>query len=384
MNDINRYKARLSVAAFFFLNGLCFASWASRIPAIQEHLALSEAALGSLLLCIPVGALISLPIAGWLVTRSGSRPVMILAAVLYAVFLFCIGQAGNPWILGFVLFLFGFAGNLGNISVNTQAVSVEALYGRSIMSSFHAVWSLAGLAGAGIGTLMVTLRTPPSQHFMMVAGAALLLVILSFRNALPHTKTAGGHQPIFVKPDKTLISLGIIAFCCMICEGTMYDWSGVYFAKVVEADPGKVTIGYTAFTAATTSGRFIGDWLTKRFGILGMLKGSGILAASGLLLSVAFPTVWFSALGFFLVGLGVSTVIPLVYSEAGRSKTMSQSMALAAVSTFGFFGFLLGPPLIGFIAQASGLRISFLFIAVMASMITVMAVRKSRGTNGGK
>lgn len=372
----NKWQARLAVSAFFFLNGLCFASWASRIPAIQERLQLNEGALGTLLLCIPIGALTSLPLSGWVITRTGSRPVMILSAMLYALCLCMIGLAPTPFILGITLFCFGIIGNLGNISVNTQAVAVELLFNRTIMASFHATWSMAGLTGAGIGILMINLHVPPQMHFFYVAAIAFLIVLTSFRYTLrqPGEKTA--KQPFFVKPDKALIGLGIIAFCCMICEGTMYDWSGVYFAKVVNARPGLVTIGYTAFTLATTTGRFLGDWLTLRYGIKGMLSGSGVLTAAGLLLAVFLPFTFWATIGFFLVGLGVSTVIPLVYSQAGKSSTMSPGMALAAVTTVGFFGFLLGPPLIGFIAQAVGLRVSFSVIAMMGLMITFMAKRK--------
>ncbi len=372
----DKWQARVAVASFFFLNGLCFASWASRIPAIQAKLQLNEAALGSLLLCIPIGALTSLPLSGWLITRIGSRPVLITAAILYPVCLVLVGTAATPWILGATLFCFGIIGNLGNISVNTQAVNVEMLFGRTIMSSFHAIWSLAGLTGAGIGTLMVNLQIPPEEHFLYVMMISYVIIFLSFRRTLRQEGVKSERQPFFVKPDKALISLGIIAFCCMICEGTMYDWSGVYFAKVVQAPAGQVTLGYTAFTLATTFGRLNGDWLTRRYGIRGMLAGSGVLAASGLLLAVLLPVASWAAAGFFLVGLGIATVIPLVYSEAGRSTTMSPGVALAAVSTVGFLGFLSGPPLIGFIAQASGLRVSFAIIAIMGLMITIMAKRK--------
>ncbi|WP_346318797.1 MFS transporter [Chitinophaga sp. YIM B06452] len=374
---INKWHARLAVSAFFFLNGLCFSSWGSRIPAIQERHGLSEAGLSALLLCIPVGALLSLPFAGWLVSRTGSRPVMLAAALLYAVFLSLIGIAGSPLILGIILFAFGFIGNLGNISVNTQAVSVEVLYGQTIMSSFHATWSLAGLTGAGIGTLMVNLFITPSTHFFFISLFALAATAVAYRYTLPEpAQVNASRPPVFVKPDKALISLGIIAFCCMICEGTMYDWSGVYFVKAVEAAPGQVTMGFTAFTLATTFGRLNGDWLTRRYGITGMLRGSGLLTAAGLLLAVFLPLPIPAAIGFFLVGLGVSTVIPLVYSTAGKSTAMPQSMALAAVSTLGFLGFLAGPPIIGFIAQFAGIRYSFACIAVMGLMITFLAGKK--------
>ncbi len=306
MTVINKQKARLSVAAFFFLTGLCFATWGTRVAAIQEKLGLSEAELGLQLLCIPIGSLVSLPIAGWLVTRSGSKPVLLLAAVLYAVLLFCIGQANNVWMLGFILFCFGFTGNLGNISVNTQAVSVEALYEKPIMSSFHAIWSLGGLIAAITGLVLDGLKFSLQLHFLYVSLFALLVTALAFRNVLPYTKTAGKPQPIFVMPDKSLWKLGLIAFCCMICEGAMYEWTSVYYVKVVMAPASLVIIGYLGYTAATTTGRFTGDWLIHRVGGRNILLASGILAAAGLVLAVIVPTTIFAMAGFLLVGLGVS------------------------------------------------------------------------------
>ncbi|UYQ93751.1 MFS transporter [Chitinophaga horti] len=378
--DVKRkqlWRTRIAVSAFFFLTGLCFSSWGSRVADIQLKLGLDEAGLGLILLAIPAGSALSLPIAGWLINRQGSSRILSAACLLYALLLPLIGLSASILLLVIALFFFGFVGNIGNIAVNTQAVSVEQLFGKTIMSSFHAIWSLAGLAGASIGNLMVNLHLQPMNHFMIIALAAIVIWATNAHATVKTHTPVKGKQPFFVKPDKTLIGLGIIAFCCMISEGTMYDWSTVYFARAIEAPPGLVPLGFQAFTLATTTGRFTGDWLAHRYGINKILTVSGILTASGLLMSALFPHIITAVIGFFLVGLGVSAVIPLVYSEAGRSKTMSPSMALAAVTTLGFFGFLLGPPLIGFIAHASGLRTSFAVVAVMGLMITVLARRKN-------
>jgi MFS family permease len=211
---------------------------------------------------------------------------------------------------------------------------------------------------------------------MIIAVAAITIWATNGHATVKTHIPVKGKQPFFVRPDKTLIGLGIIAFCCMISEGTMYDWSTVYFARALNADHGLVPLGFQAFTLAATTGRFAGDWLAHRYGIKKILVISGIFTSCGLLISAIIPTITTAVRGFFMVGLGVSAVIPLVYSEAGRSKSMSPSMALAAVTTLGFFGFLLGPPLIGFIAQASGLRTSFAIVAIMGLMITVLARRQ--------
>jgi MFS family permease len=367
--------SRLSIAAFFFLAGLCFASWASRIPDIKLKLHLGEAELGGILLALPAGLMVSLPFSGWLVTRFGSRHMVWLSAVLYAGTLPAIGWVNTPWQLVAVLFIYGLLGNLLNIAVNTQAVSLEALYGRSIMASFHGVWSFAGFTGTVIGGVMINFHLLPWQHFTIITLFAWLLAFLLYRNMLRQDINTDEKRPLFARPDATLLSLGLIAMCCMICEGTMFDWSGVYFQKVVQAPKGLVTLGFTAFMSTMAGGRFIGDRLATRLGTKRMLQWSGIVIAAGLLLAISFPGLVVSTAGFLLVGIGVSSVVPLVYGAAGKSPNFSPGVALAAVSTIGYLGFVAGPPLIGFIAEASSLRWSFALIALLGLMTTVIASR---------
>ncbi|MBE7177587.1 MAG: MFS transporter [Mucilaginibacter polytrichastri] len=361
---------RYAVAAFFFFYGLSFASWASRIPSIQQELNLNDAQLGGVLLALPLGLFISLPFAGWLISKTGSRIVVLISAVLYTSFLLLIGLASSVALLVSVLFLFGFAGNMLNISVNTQAVSVESLYPKPIMASFHGMWSLAGFAGAAIGTIMMAYHVVPLYHFSLIWFVALLSTVISSRYLLKTDINSGEAKPIFSLPDKEIFSLGAIAFCSMMCEGAMFDWSNVYFKKIVMVPPAWVGAGYTAFMITMAGTRFVADWLTHRFGLKKILIGGGLLAATGLLTAVIFPVLPLAILGFLIVGMGTSSVIPLVYSAVGKSKTMSPGVALAAVSTLGFFGLLLGPPVIGFVAGASSLRWSFLIIAGMGLCVS--------------
>lgn len=364
---------RIAVGAVFFSFGLCFSSWASRIPSIQQSLGLSDAQLGLVLISLPVGSMISLPLAGFLTAKAGSSKIVIIATILYSLTLVTLGLAENGYHLVTGLFVFGLAGNLLNISINTQAVGVEALYKRSIMASFHGLWSLAGFAGAAIGTFMMGRGIFPYQHFIFIMITAVTILLLSNRNLLKEDAKPQANQPIFVKPDKSLINLGIIAFCSMICEGAMFDWSGIYFKKVVVADEAWLGAGYTAFMSMMAFGRFVADWATVRFGLKRILQLSGLLTATGLLIAVLFPNIVTAITGFLLVGLGVSSVVPLVYSAAGRSKVLSPGVALATVSTIGFLGFLCGPPLIGFVAGATSLRISFAIIAVMGLCVSIVS-----------
>jgi MFS family permease len=363
---------RLAVGILFFLQGLCFASWASRIPSIQQQLNLGDAALGAVLFALPVGSFIALPFAGWLVTKFGSKRTATNALLLYSLMLITIGLANSVFLLIMSLVIFGMAGNTANIAINTQAVGVEEKYGRNIMASFHGLWSLAGFSAAGIGAFMLARNIVPLNHFLIITALILGGVAASFNFLLPDTKKNTGPTPIFVKPDRSLMKLGFIAFCCMICEGAMFDWSGIYFRKVVHADIDWIGAGYTAFMCTMATGRFVADRIVSRFGFKTTIRTSGVLIATGLSIAVIFPFLVSSIIGFLIVGFGVSSVIPLIYSEAGKSKLVSPGMALAAVSSIGFIGFLIGPPLIGIVAGIFSLRISFLIIAIIGIMVAVM------------
>lgn len=395
--------ARIAVSSLFFLTGLCFASWGSRIAAIQQSLHMSDGGLGTALLALPIGSVLSMPVAGYMIARFGSRHVLMVAAICYAMILPTLGLAQAPWQLFCILMLFGFAGNMANIAVNTQAVAVEALYGRTIMASFHGLWSLAGFTGASIGVFMAGQGIAPYQHFLLITAIAVVIVAVSAKYTVAHTivkekpkqlPLADGQQQLsatkkirlwVLKTQVKLRSLwslvmalrvlGIIAFCSMICEGTMFDWSVVYFKKVILAPDGRAGIGLSAFMCTMASFRFVADWLTTRMGHRKVLQLSGILTASGLLIAVLLPYFATAVFGFLLVGAGVSSVVPLVYSAAGKSKRAEPGVALATVSTVGYLGFLMGPPLIGFVAQASSLSISFAIIAVLGTCIAIMGSR---------
>jgi MFS family permease len=364
---------RIAVSALFFLQGLCFATWASRIPTIQQSLQLSESALGLILFALPVGSMIGLPLSGWLVTKFGSRTVVTNALIFYVLLLVALGLAENITQIVLVLVFYGMAGNTANIAMNTQAVGVEAKYRRNIMASFHGLWSLAGFTAAGIGTYMIGNQIIPFNHFVLIAGLILLALAISFHYLLPNEEKSAAGNKIFVKPDRSLMTLGVLAFCCMICEGAMFDWSGIYFKKVVNANGAWIGAGYTAFMFTMAAGRFIGDRVAMQLGFKRTIQFSGLLIALGLGISLLLPYLLPAIIGFFLVGLGVSSVVPLVYSEAGRSKTMSPGLALAAVSSIGFLGFLIGPPLIGVVAGISSLRVSFIIIALMGLSVAVLA-----------
>ena len=367
---------RLAVASFFFLQGLVFASWASRIPDIKHALDLNEAQLGGVLFAIPVGQMSAMALSGYLVSRFGSHRMLLLAALLYSGTLMALGFISETWQLFAMLVFFGVAANLHNISVNTQAVGVERLYRRSIMAAFHGLWSLAGFIGGIIGALFAAFSVSTRVHFSFIFAVCMGIAAIMFRLTLPRDRarsTAPGHKRPKGKIDPYVVLLGLIAFGCMASEGTMYDWSAVYYEAIIKPSPELIRLGYIAYMCTMVCGRFMADGLVTRFGVIRILQASGALIASGLLISVLLPHVATATFGLALVGFGTASVVPVCYSMAGKSQIMHPSVALAVVSTIGFLGFLLCPPVIGFIAHASSLRHSFALIAVFGLMTAVLA-----------
>lgn len=377
---------RLGVSVFFFIQGLVFASWASRIPDIKNKLNLSDAGLGAILFALPVGQLCAMGLSGYLVSRFGSKKMLSIGALLYPAALLLLGTVTATWQLAAGLCVFGVCANLSNISVNTQGVGVERLYKRSIMASFHGVWSLAGFTGGLISTIMVADSIPPFTHFVIIYIVAFILMLSARKIILPrdaHQVEANPEKKkkVFVKPDAYIIKLGLIAFACMICEGTMFDWSSIYFEKVLETPVELTRVGYVAFMSTMAGGRFAADWVVTRIGIKRVLQMSGIVIVSGMALAVLFPNLMMATIGFLLVGIGVSSVVPLVYSLAGKSTKMLPGVALATVSSIGFLGFLLGPPIIGFVAELSSLRASFIIIAILGLGTTLLAGKVGQAKN---
>ncbi|HVW15238.1 MAG TPA: MFS transporter [Mucilaginibacter sp.] len=377
----SRLALRIAVGAMFFMAGLSFASWASRIPAIQQSLHLSDAALGGVLFAIPTGLMCSLPFTGWAITKVGSRKLLVAAILFYGIFLVGLGAAKNVYELIGCLWCFGFVGNSVNIAVNTQAVAAEKLYPKPIMASFHGIWSLAGFTGAGVGIFMISEKIIPFYHFVCILCVIITGVIITSRDLEDDSSKAAEEGAMVLSIRERLramvplLKLGVLAFCSMICEGTMFDWSGVYFKKVILANGGWVGAGYFAFMCMMASGRFTADWFAGKYGLKRTLQISGSLTATGLLISVLFPHLITGILGFMLVGVGVSSVVPMIYSSAGKTAGMAPGIALTAVTTIGFTGFLIGPPLIGFIAGIATLRASFLVIACMGACVAIISSR---------
>jgi len=376
-------RIRFAVGMFYFGMGLSFATWASRIPDIKTALHLTEGDLGSILFALPMGQLIIMPFSGKMVTKFGSHRILIFSLIMYVLCLANLGLATSALQLSLGLFLFGVFGNLANIAVNTQGVYTEVLFKKTIMSSFHGMWSFAGFTGALVGLGMLTLKLTPFHHFLVVGAIVLLMVAFNFKflvKAKEKIKNKTSEKKkLFVKPDSSLLWLGVIGFCSMASEGVMFDWSGVYFKDIVQAPGPLVILGYTSFMIMMASGRFLGDGLINKFGRERVMQISGVMISVGLFTAVFLPYIIPCTLAFMLVGLGVATIVPTVYSMAGKNPTVPPGEALTIVSSVSFLGFLMGPPVIGHIAEAFGLQFSFAFIGIFGVLIAFM-VSKIRTT----
>lgn len=376
MQDRESFNAKMPTACFllFFAHGLVFSSWASRIPIIKEALSINEAQLGTLLLLMPIGQLSTMMLSGKLISRYGSSMVIKSCFLLYPAFLLLIGLSPSYWILAVVLFFFGVTGNLCNIAVNTQAIEIESITKRTLLSSYHGAWCFAGLAGALVGMLTINLHIETFHHFVLTFILVTLIWMYSrnhltniIHKAEPHT------QSIFKSVNPTLVGLGIIGFLSMAIEGAMFDWSGVYFQTIVKAPKSLVILGYTSFILMMTLGRFIGNRIIEKLGKRTVLQFCGILMSAGLFLSVFLPELWICIIAFMVIGLGASLSVPSVYSTIGQVNTVAPSIALSFVSSISFLGFLIGPPLIGYIAESFDLRYSFGLFACFGILLSIMA-----------
>lgn len=371
----SKFAYRLAVGAFFFLSGTTFSSWAARIPTIKSTFNLNEAQLGTVLFMLPLGSLVVLPVAGWAIHKYGSRPILLISAILYGIFLMSIAFSSGVYILSAVLFLFGFAGNGFNIAANTQALQVEnRVYGRTLMSSFHALWSAGAMTGAIVTGWMMKSSVSIINHYLLVTAIMFLIFVsASFFLVKGEEKNVGSGRMVW--PSKFLWLLGVICFCCALCEGAMADWSALYYKQVIGEGSSVNTTGYTAYAFTMAFGRLIGDRLVDRFGSRKILLIDALFIIAGISIGIGILHPMAVIIGFAMIGIGVSTIIPIVYTLSGKNTATPPSVSLATVSSIGFSGFLIGPPLIGYIAHGIGLRMALMLLIFMGIIIIILSRR---------
>lgn len=360
-------RQRISLSAFFFLSGFCFSSWASRIPTIKTTFDYNEAQLGTILLFMPIASLIGLPFSGWLVSRFDSRIPLAGGFVLLSIATLAIGFANTTPLLIAAISLLSFSFRILNISLNTQAITLQKLFERKINGSFHGLWSTGGIAGVGFSTLLVGLGVTMDYHLLVVSVLTFIATILCRPFLLRKDRAYTGNKLKFGKPDPYIVYLGLIVFFAAICEGGMFDWGGVYFKEVVKVEI--FTWGYLFFMICMALSRFASDRIVEKIGMSRTYIISASFVFLGICLAVWLPSFWPSMVGFCLVGLGTASIIPMTFTLAGHSQKYSPGMAISIIATYSIVGMLIGPPLIGYLAHAFGLRSSFITFGISGIML---------------
>lgn len=379
---------RIANAVFFFISGFGYTTWTSRIPDLKLQLHLDKAQLGAALFALPIGLFVTIPFTTRLLTIFSSNRIMVIGAIAFNVMLALVGYSSLYWQFIVILFFFGSSRNLLNLATNTQSVSVQKFYQKSIITTFHGIWSLSGLAGVFASWILTFLGVPTYWHLLSVGILMSVLAIIALPNTLYQKPEPRKEEPTFsfrkrilILQDKDLFKFAMICFATMACENVMYDWSGIYVREAVHANEKIVTTGLLVFMISVAAGRFIGDRITGRLGIRRLLVNSSVLIVAGFTIAILLPHVVTALIGFSLVGFGVSCIVPLVYSMAGKSKTLSEGPAIAAVSSVGYLGFLFVPPFVGFVAQAVNLQLAFSIIALFGFLILWMTTKINEGKN---
>jgi MFS family permease len=367
-------RAWLAVAVVFFANGAGFASWVSRIPAVRQALSLSDGQLGSALFALGAGALVAFPLAGRGCAVLGARTLTLAASFAYCFVLPHPALVGLLPSLALSLFVLGAASGAMDVAMNALAAEVEMRRGRPIMSSLHGMWSAGGLAGAMAGGLMARWQVSPALH---LGGVALLLALAVFaaRRGLPPSEVpepSPSSAPRFARPDAAMAGLGGIVFCSFLIEGAMADWSGVFLHDTLGTTAAVAALGYAAFSLTMMGVRFAGDALVARLGPVKPLRLANALAALALAFALWTGHAAAALVAFALVGLGVATVAPLVFGAAARRARRGPGHGIAAMATVGYGGFLLGPPAIGWLAEATSLRVALMLLAALAAVIALL------------
>lgn len=358
----------MAIGLCFMLLSVLFAFWITRIPEVKGQLGLSDGDLGTALFFTPAGAICSMLLSSQVIRMLGEGRSAVLSLLFYAALIITPMAAFNFTTLCVALFGLGFTMGWVDISINSTANAIEKESKVKIMSTSHGFFSLGGIIGGVIGGILAGLQLDPVRQmlFTFVAVAAVVMFLIYPRLEMVRDKQSSGEKALFALPGKSLIGLAVIAFCIMLGEGAIADWSTVYMTSTLSSGPALAGFGFAVFSAMMTLGRFNGDYLIEKF-------GSGRVVTFGLLLALAglgllfLHSLTLALLGFGLIGLGYSSVVPILFSQASRKNDVSPAKGLASVATFGYFGFLIGPVVIGWMAEYMGLTYSFGFLLLLTA-----------------
>ena len=367
----------MAVALIFFINGFVYATWVPRLAEIRAGLALSEGQLGLALLMLAIGALVAMPATGGLIARHGSRTLTAATVVLLGLALPPIAFAGGFAWLCLAFLLYGAATGALDVSMNAQGIAVERAYRRPIMSALHGMFSIGAMAGAGATGLVASQGVGMVPQLLAIGALTIVLGFILTRAMLPAQADAGGRGEGFVLPDRRLVALGAIAFCGLLGEGAIGDWSAVYLDQSLGADVEVAAVAFAVFSLTMALGRFSGDRVVARFGGGAVVCGGGALAALGLGATLLIGRPGVAIVGFGLIGAGLSCIFPVALSVAARTPGMAAGTAIAGVCTIGYLGFLIGPPAIGGLAELTSLPVALSVVVLLFVLIVVLGNRAS-------
>jgi MFS family permease len=387
MQQPNLQQVRVSVSLIFLIHGLIIATWASRIPAFQARLHLSPSVLGRSLMMAAIGSVLAMPAAGWLISKLGSLSILIGSTLGFCLTLLLIAESNTVLTLSLALLFYGAMGGSMDVAMNTHAVMLEKRYHRHIMSSFHALFSLGGMVGSGLGGWVASHAVLARTHFWFSGIALTAMSVLAFRwLPLPSAskdaeKAESGGT---ITWSVLLGALALLAFSIMLVEGAIADWSAIYLRTSVLTGPGVAALGYAVFSAAMAGGRLTGDYLTGKLGRAHLVCYGALLAAAGLVFVLLFANVTWALVGFSCAGAGLATIIPNTFAATGNIEDSAPGPSLAVVTTAGYIGFLAGPPLIGFVAQLSTIRSALWILVVLTGLSAFASISMKRNSPLGK
>lgn len=364
-------RARVAITAIFALNGFLFGTLFSRLPALREQHALSHGEIGLLLLCSTLGLFVMQPVAGALAARLGSRPVIVLGALAYSCGLVPIAFAPSTAALAPAFVLIGMGSGMLDVSMNVQGVAIEVRLGRPILASLHAAFSFGGLAGALVGSLAAAVNVGLEAHFTTAAVGGVGIALTARRRLIDEHAGAAAKRPLWARPTRRLAALGALAFCVLLAEGAVNDWIALYFKEHLGATSSIAAIALATFSLAEAIGRLAGDRATVEFGASRLARRASLVGAVGFSFALAVGGPALAGLGIVATGLGVAVLFPLTLRAAARQPGGS-GPAIAAVSSLGYIGFVVGPPLIGGVAELTSLRAALLI--VVATFVVAAAL----------
>lgn len=359
-------KNRIAVSGLFLINGFLYASWTARLPELQKSFGINNAKLGSVLFCIALGSMIAMPISGWLATKFGSNKMTILFSFLFVLSIPFIPAFQNIWMIRGMFFAFGICTGSMDVTMNGQAVLVERLWGKSIFSSFHAIFSIGMTLGAIIGSLFAKNSIIITQHLTYVVGVAFIFLLWCSRFLINEKPQQEDHtKAMNWQAMKVILPFGIMALCCMTGEGAMVDWSAIFAHEVIGQSLEASSWALGTFGFAMTLGRTFGDYFINKYGKLNILIFDAALATIGMCIMLIFSNLYCFYTGIFLIGMGLSTIVPIVFSSAGNIQGIAPSVGISTASSIGYTGFFVGPPAIGYLADMYGMRLAFGFILML-------------------